>query len=175
MDITEWLIDNRRRLDNIQGTLDSLDPDDTEEINFGEQRFSLRTDIELEVFDETDKKIHDETIAENLKCTKHARDLLIDIILGDGEEAIDDVAIGEGERDNSRREQDEVDEELDWIEEVEITREGDTITVEAIAITDPNELEETELSEFAILSDEQALLQYVEHAVDSNEILENRD
>lgn len=178
-DIGDWVTENRRRLDNIQGTLDALDSEDTEDINFGEQRFSLRTVMALSAYDSEERteesQFYEEQLNNNLKGTYHARDLLLSMLLGEHAEELSEQMLGTGEVDTSRRDTEAIAELASLLEEHEIEREGDTIRITSTGITDNNELEEIEeLTEVAVATDAENLLQYDSINVDTKDILEER-
>lgn len=90
--ITDEVVENRRRIDNIQGNnIDNINPTDEEVFNFFDEKIELQTNIEITVNGNTE---HQST---NIG-TISARELLISLLGGSNIEAVSTQEVGEGDQ-----------------------------------------------------------------------------
>jgi len=159
-DITEYVKDNRRRLDTLQGTIEQQRSSRQiqDSISFGNQEIFIETTTDLIVNNENGNLI-DEQIAFELISTKEARNRLIQLLKNGGSDTLDDTITGSGQISGDRREANGMSAGNGYATDTSITREGDILEVETTITLDKQDLDNESITEVGIKATN-TLIQY---------------
>lgn len=154
---TDEIVENRRRIENIQGSqISSVSPDDERIFDFFNERIELRTDIEITVDGNTEQQ----TIAIG---TISGRELIISLLGGTNIEAVTKNEAGSGDQTDTTARREVTSLETPLSLSLSHTKTYDStnkiLTIESTATLSDDEI--NSISELAIKTDAGTIIQYI--------------